>query len=115
MDLSRKRKRGSILTVQGLDKLETAIQKKEYRENNSKRFTLDNLSIQTGLDSHTLSKIFQCNVRVDKKSLVKCFKAFNLVLESDDYQSPVPVPLVKQEVEPTHSTQFPIQPLRRQI
>ena len=87
MDLPRKRKRGSILTHQGLDKLNNAIKTKEYSENNSKRFTLDNLSIQTELDSHTLCKIFNCNVRVDKKSLVKCFTAFNLVLEADDYQS----------------------------
>ncbi|MTJ51573.1 NACHT domain-containing protein [Anabaena sp. UHCC 0253] len=109
MDLPKKRKRGSILTHQGLDKLKNAIQTKEYAENDGKRFTLDNLYEQTRLDSHTLSKIFQCNVRVDKKSLVQCFKAFNLVLESDDYQSPLPVSLVKPE---RHSTQFPIQPLQ---
>jgi len=89
MDLPRKRKRGTILTIQGLNKLENAIKTKEYSENNGKRFTLDNLSIQTELDSHTLCKIFNCNIRVDKKSLVKCFKAFNLVLEADDYQSPL--------------------------
>ncbi|MBK1989999.1 NACHT domain-containing protein [Sphaerospermopsis aphanizomenoides BCCUSP55] len=112
MDLPRKRKRGSILTHKGLDKLNNAIKTKEYAENNGKRFTLDNLSIQTGLDSHTLCKIFQCNVRVDKKSLVQCFKAFNLVLESDDYESPPPLPLVKPEA---HSAKFPIQPLQPQI
>ena len=111
MDLPRKRKRGTILTFQGLNKLEKAIKIREYSENNSKRFTLDYLSSQTGLDSHTLCKIFNCNVRVDKKSLVKCFKAFNLVLEADDYQSPLSVPLVKPE---THSTQF-IQPLQPEI
>lgn len=111
MDLPRKRKRGTILTFQGLNKLEKAIKIREYSENNSKRFTLDHLSSQTGLDSHTLCKIFNCNVRVDKKSLVKCFKAFNLVLEADDYQSSLPVPLAKPE---THSTQF-IQPLQPQI
>ena len=89
MDIPRKRKRGSILTHQGLDKLKNAIKTKEYAENNGKRFTLDNLSNQTELDSHTLCKIFNRNVRVDTKSLVKCFKAFNLVLEADDYQSPL--------------------------
>jgi hypothetical protein len=112
MDLPRKRKRGSILTIQGLNKLENAIKIKEYSENNGKRFTLNNLYEQTRLDPHTLCKIFNRNVRVDTKSLVKCFKAFNLVLEADDYQSSLPVPLVKQE---THSTQFPIQPLQPQI
>ena len=81
-----------------------AIQTKEYAENKGKRFTIDSLSIQTLLDSYTLSKIFNCNVRVDKKSLVQCFKAFNLVLEADDYQLPVPH-LVKQEAEPTSSIQ----------
>ncbi|MFO5439913.1 MAG: transcriptional regulator, partial [Dolichospermum sp.] len=112
MDLPRKRKRGLILSVQGLNKLEKAIKIREYSKNNSKRFTLAHLSIQTGLDSHTLCKIFNCNVRVDKKSLVKCFKAFNLVLEADDYQLSLPVRLVKPE---THSTQFPIQPLQPEI
>ena len=112
MDLPRKRKRGSILTIQGLNKLENAIKTKEYAENNGKRFTLNNLYEQTRLDPHTLCKIFNRNVRVDTKSLVKCFKAFNLVLEADDYQSPIPVSLVKPEA---HSTQFPIQPLQPQI
>lgn len=112
MDLPRKRKRGSILTIQGLNKLENAIKTKEYAENNGKRFTLNNLYEQTRLDPHTVCKIFNRNVRVDTKSLVKCFKAFNLVLESDDYQSPVPISFVKPE---THSTQFPIQPLQPQI
>jgi hypothetical protein len=55
MELRRKRKRGSVLTAQGLDKLENAIQIKEDLENNSKQFTLDSLSFQTGLDSQSIA------------------------------------------------------------
>jgi hypothetical protein len=55
MELRRKRKRGSVPTAQGLDKLENAIQIKEDRENNSKQFTLDSLSFQTGLDSQSIA------------------------------------------------------------
>lgn len=74
-----------LLRTQGLCKLQGAKQQIEYNED--QKFTLECLSLRTGLDSHTLCKIFNRTARVDKKSLAKCFQAFNLVLQPDDYDS----------------------------
>ncbi len=84
----QKRQRGALLTLQGIYRLQQAKQKAEYDENDGKRFTLDILKLRTGLDSHTLCKIFNRTTKVDKKSLAQCFQAFNLMLKSDDYESP---------------------------
>jgi hypothetical protein len=71
-----------------LCKLQNAKQQAE--DNDDMRFTLDLLSRRIGLDSHTLCKIFNRTAKVDRKSLYKCFQAFNLVLQPDDYDlSPV--------------------------
>jgi len=82
----RSRRRGVILTFQGLKKLEKAKSEAESYENSDKRYTLETLSIRTGLDSDTLIKVFACEVGVDKRTLTRCFKAFNLSLEASDYQ-----------------------------
>ncbi|MEH1866450.1 MAG: hypothetical protein V7K69_15800 [Nostoc sp.] len=84
--LPKQRIRGVILTPKGLHKLELAKQQTEFNENSNKRFTLINLSVQTGLDSHTLCKIFSCNNKVDRYSLTRCFQAFKILLEPDDYE-----------------------------
>lgn len=85
MHLQEKRRRGVLLTPQGLCKLQNAKHQTEYDSN--QRLTLDLLSCRTGLDTHTLCKIFNGTQRVDKKSLAKCFQAFNLLLQVDDYDS----------------------------
>lgn len=46
------------------------------------------MSDRTGLNVDTLIKIFACESKVDKQSLKICFKAFNLVLEDNDYFYP---------------------------
>lgn len=84
----QKRKRGVILTSQGFNKLQAAKSEAESDENFDKRFTLEALSDRTGLDPDTLMKVFGCKIGVDKRTLTYCFKAFNLVLESIDYQLP---------------------------
>ncbi|MEA5603997.1 hypothetical protein [Nostoc sp. UHCC 0252] len=86
--LTKQRRRGAILTPKGLHKLQDAKQQTEFNENGNKRFTLDHLSDQTGLDSHTLCKIFSSNTKVDRYSLTRCFQAFQLLLEPDDYEIP---------------------------
>ncbi|BBD60919.1 hypothetical protein NIES2109_37190 [Nostoc sp. HK-01] len=85
---TKQRRRGAVLTPKGLHKLQDAKQQAEFNENGNKRFTLDDLSHQTGLDSHTLCKIFSSNTRVDRYSLTRCFQAFQLLLEPDDYEMP---------------------------
>ena len=84
----QRRKRGVILTPQGLNKLLTAKSQAESDENDDKRYTLENLNIRTGLDPDTLMKVFACETGVDKRTLMICFRAFNLQLEPSDYQLP---------------------------
>ena len=88
----QKRRRGVILTPQGFNKLLAAKSEAESCENCDKRFTLEALSFRTGLDPDTLMKIFSCKVRVDKQTLNRCFQAFKLQLEPNDYQHPIENP-----------------------
>lgn len=82
---SKKRRRGALLTTHGLHRLQDAKQQTESNEN--QKFTFEALSLRTNLDSHTLCKIFNRTAKVDKKSLAKCFQAFNLMLQPNDYDS----------------------------
>lgn len=84
----QKRKRGVILTPQGLQKLQTAKAEAECCENQDKRYTLEALSFRTGLDPNTLMKVFAGKTGVDKQTLTICFRTFNLQLEASDYQLP---------------------------
>ncbi|NET46621.1 AAA-like domain-containing protein [Okeania sp. SIO2B3] len=81
------RRRGVILTIQGLKKLNQAKVKAEI-EQHSKRYTLESISEETGLTPNTLSKVFTCSSGVDKRTLKCCFHAFNLTLTKDDYLYP---------------------------
>jgi transcriptional regulator with XRE-family HTH domain len=78
------RRRGTILTAQGLRKLNQAKAEVEIKQN-FKRYTLETISEQTGLTPNTLSKVFTGSVGVDKQTLECCFKGFNLTLLKDDY------------------------------
>jgi hypothetical protein len=84
----RRRRRGVILTPQGLKKLQAAQSQAESDENDGIRYTLEALSDRTNLDPDTLMKVFACQVGVDKRTLNRCFRAFNLLLEPSDYQLP---------------------------
>ncbi len=79
----RKRKRGVILTERGLKKLEVA----KLQDNGHQHYTLEALSQRTGLARDTLIKVCACKTKVDKRTLNRYFKAFNLSLESKDYSS----------------------------
>lgn len=81
----QRRKRGVTLTVYGLQKLEAAKAQAELLENAGRRFTLEILSFRTGLNQDTLMKVFDQTTRVDKRTLVRCFRAFNLTLQLSDY------------------------------
>jgi transcriptional regulator with XRE-family HTH domain len=78
------RRRGAILTTQGLKKLNQAKAQLEI-EQNFKRCTLEDLSEKTGLTPNTLSKVFTGSVGVDKRTLECCFNALNLTLLKEDY------------------------------
>lgn len=51
-----KRKRGVVLTPEGLEKLLQARLKSENEENEGVRYTLEQLSERTGLDLHTIKR-----------------------------------------------------------
>jgi hypothetical protein len=89
LNQSRIRRRGVILTPQGLEKLQTAKSKMENGENSGHRYTLEFLSDRTGLSVDTLTRVLRCDRPVDKQTLVSCFSTFRLVLEDSDFFFPV--------------------------
>ncbi|MFE1744567.1 NB-ARC domain-containing protein [Coleofasciculus sp. H7-2] len=99
--VKQKRKRGVILTNQGFEKLLAAKSEAESCKNSDKHYTLEALSDRTGLDPDTLTKVFIRQDGVDKRTLNRCFTAFDLELKSGDYQLPFPDEAI--------STQQPIQ------
>ncbi|MGF1487307.1 MAG: AAA-like domain-containing protein [Prochloraceae cyanobacterium] len=82
------RNRGVILTNSGIQKFQTAKSQLELATNEGKRYTLEDLSDRTGLAVDTLMKVIKCEVKVDKQTLKRCFNAFDLTLEPDDYFKP---------------------------
>jgi hypothetical protein len=84
----QRRRRGVILTPRGREKLLIAKQDAEYRDNRGNRFTLEVLSEKTLLGVDTLMKVFAGESGVDKQTLKQCFQAFNLTLETSDFQRP---------------------------
>lgn len=97
----RRRRRGVILTRQGFLKLQAAKSHTESCENDGICYTLEGLSDRTGLDPDTLTKVLGCEIGVDKRTLYRCFRAFNLVLEPRDYKL--------HQADEAISTQHPIQ------
>ncbi|HAC64367.1 MAG TPA: serine/threonine protein kinase [Cyanothece sp. UBA12306] len=84
----RRRRRGVILTSDGLERLKQAKSEAEYLDNRGNRYTLEALSERTELGVDTLMKVFACESGVDKQTLKMCFKAFNLDLQANDYYKP---------------------------
>ena len=101
---AKERRRGVILTPKALEKLQEAKLETEIRKNNGISYTLEALSDRTGLDSHTLIKVFSCETGVDRRTLSRCFQAFNLSLEPNDYYHPA-LRVEKFEEEKTASAQ----------
>ena len=83
--LKQKRRRGVILTPEGLEKLEQARLESEYQENFGDRYTYEKISELTNLDINTIKKILAGKERVDKRSLERFFIAFNLRLTENHY------------------------------
>ena len=84
----KERRRGVILTREALEKLQEAKLKTEINENKGITYTLEALSDRTGLDPHTLIRVFTGETGVDRRTLSRCFKAFNLSLKPSDYCQP---------------------------
>ncbi len=83
-----RRRRGVILTPQGSNKLQKAKSEAEFKENCGYRYTLEKLSDRTGLAVDTLLRVNNGSTSVDKQTLKRYFRAFNLILEPSDYSWP---------------------------
>ncbi|MBY5285120.1 NACHT domain-containing protein (plasmid) [Aphanizomenon flos-aquae CCAP 1446/1C] len=81
----QKRKRGIILTIEGLQKLQAGKIAFEEKENYGNRYTLEYLSELVRVNSVTISKVLSREEGVDKKSIELFFQAFNLKLDKADY------------------------------
>ncbi|XGV94747.1 MAG: AAA family ATPase [Leptolyngbya sp. BL-A-14] len=82
---SPRRRRGVLLTAAGLKKLKDSIRILENQNNQGEKFTLEDLSQQTGLDAVTISRVLQAETGVDKRTLERFFRSVQLELESSDY------------------------------
>ena len=83
-----RRKRGVVLSVQGLQRLEAARQQSEIQENFGNSYTLEELSERTQLSPNTLTRVQRRKVPVDRYTLERYFSAFNLTLSPSDYTKP---------------------------
>ena len=89
MDLHKqRRKRGVILTSQGLKKLAEARREAEINENHGNKFTLEELSDRTLLAPFTVAKVLAHEEGVDKQTLECFFRAFGQELVLGDYTRP---------------------------
>ncbi|MEH2162693.1 MAG: AAA-like domain-containing protein [Nostoc sp.] len=79
------RKRGLILTIAGLKRLQAAILAIEKVQNNGNHFTLEDLGDRMNVSTKTLNRLWSLNTGVDQKTLKLCFTAFNLELHREDY------------------------------
>ncbi len=95
-----RRKRGVVLTSEGLAKFQEAKSEAEFEENSGNRYTLEALSNRTGLAIDTLMKVFHSKVKVDKQTLRCCFRTFNLDLQKSDYYYPEPEIDEVEELDP---------------
>lgn len=85
---SHRRRRGVILTSQGLEKFLRARSEAEINHNHGNRYTLEELSERTGLSVDTLVRVLKCEAGVDRVTLRSCFQAFQLTLQPGDYAQP---------------------------
>lgn len=81
----QKRKRGLILTPEGLQKLQAAKLASEVNENYGNRYTFEDLAERIGINTATISKVLSGEDAVDKRTIELFFQAFNIELDKDCY------------------------------
>ncbi len=81
----QKRKRGLILTPEGLQKLQSARLTAELNENYGNRYTFEDLSERIGINTATISKVLSREDGVDKRTIELFFQAFDIKLDKDCY------------------------------
>ncbi|MGB3638854.1 MAG: hypothetical protein WBA39_14960, partial [Rivularia sp. (in: cyanobacteria)] len=81
----QKRGRGVVLTSEGWDKLQNALQEFENKSNSDKPLTIEALIEITQLDPATISKVLRREVGVDRRTLERFLRSFTLELDQSDY------------------------------
>lgn len=89
-----KRRRGVVLTAEGYQKLWQAQLALELQVNDGDNYTYEEISEKTGLDNGTIRRVLGRKEGVDKRSILRLFKGFDLLLEDADYTQPCPAPIV---------------------
>ena len=80
-----KRKRGILLSRKGWQRLQVAEMRYVDQYNDSKLLTLQDLCDRTGLSANTLARVRGRKISVDQQTLECYFRAFELVLNPEDY------------------------------
>jgi len=83
--MGQRRGRGVVLTDEGWNKLEVALHEWENKHNSDKPYTIEALIEVTQLDPGTISKVLRQEVAVDRRTLERFFRGFNLELDKSDY------------------------------
>ena len=78
-----RRRRGILLTTQGWQKLQHAIN--ELEQEFGDRYTIEDISELTKLDPGTISRVLNRKEAVDKSTVERFFRAFRLELVDHDY------------------------------
>jgi AAA-like domain len=81
-----RRRRGVVLTPEGLTRLHNAIHDMESVKNEGKRYSLEELGDLIRIAPKTVSKVLDCQVGTDRRTLEFCFNAFDLELSPWDYE-----------------------------
>jgi transcriptional regulator with XRE-family HTH domain len=80
--------RGILLTLQGWQKLQTAIAKSEYEKNFGEKYTIQHLGEHVGIAPGTITKVLNRSKNIDRRTIERIFRTFNLELEPSDYSKP---------------------------
>jgi hypothetical protein len=82
---ANKRKRGIVLTLQGMQKLRDAIAHLEDEENFGQKITIAELGYRTRLTPDTVAKVLDAEQGVDHRSLDSFFRALSLEFSESDF------------------------------
>lgn len=93
-----KRQRGVVLTAEGYQRLWQAQLESELQANDGDNYTYEEISERTGLDNGTIRRVLGRQEGVDKRSIIRLFKGFDLLLEESDYTKPCPAPIVSEGI-----------------
>ena len=88
--MAKRRRRGVVLTPEGLQQFQDARLKSEAEHNYGERYTYEKLSDITYLDIHTIKRVIECQEGVDKRTLERLFISFEIELTESCYTKPNP-------------------------